>query len=116
MIITLGFTESDRDAGYISFSDGYRPGARQQLVTITLEGDGSQYDAEPVEMSPAFAVEAVASAITTIAPSATRSAALPADAATPFLPSRFLLSASTPTGAPHHPSGWLTVALHPPSE
>ncbi|MEV7628802.1 hypothetical protein [Actinoplanes sp. NPDC089786] len=46
MIITLGFTESDRDAGYISFSDGYQPGAQQQLVTITLEGDGTQYDAE----------------------------------------------------------------------
>ena len=46
MIITLGFTESDRDAGYVSFSDGYRLGARQQLVTITLEGDGSQYDAK----------------------------------------------------------------------
>jgi hypothetical protein len=46
VIIILGFTESDRDAGYISFSDGYRPEARQQLVTITLEGDGSQYDAE----------------------------------------------------------------------
>lgn len=46
MIITLGFTESDRDAGYISFSDGYRPGAPQQQVTLTLEGDGSQYSAE----------------------------------------------------------------------
>jgi hypothetical protein len=46
MIITVGFTESDRDAGYVSFSDGYRPGARQQLVTITLEGDGTQYDPE----------------------------------------------------------------------
>lgn len=46
MIITLGFTESDRDACYISFSDGYLPGARQQIVTVTLEGDGSQYDAE----------------------------------------------------------------------
>ncbi|MDG4834837.1 hypothetical protein O7627_36835 [Solwaraspora sp. WMMD1047] len=46
MIITLGLTESDRDADYVSFSDGYRHGAPQQLVTITLEGDGSQYDAE----------------------------------------------------------------------
>ena len=46
MIITLGFTESDRDAGYVSFSDGHRHGARQQLVTITLEGAGSQYNAE----------------------------------------------------------------------
>jgi hypothetical protein len=46
VIITLGFTESDRDAGYVSFSDGYRHGARQQLVTIMLEGDGSRYDAE----------------------------------------------------------------------
>nr|MDT0658761.1 hypothetical protein [Micromonospora sp. DSM 115978] len=46
MIITLGFTESDRDANYVSFSDGYRPEARQQLIAIMLEGDGSQYDAE----------------------------------------------------------------------
>jgi hypothetical protein len=46
VIITLGFTDSDRDADYVSFTDGYRPGARQQLVTITLEGAGSQYNAQ----------------------------------------------------------------------
>jgi hypothetical protein len=40
MIITLGFTESDRDADYISFSDGYRLGARQVSVTIVVDGDG----------------------------------------------------------------------------
>jgi hypothetical protein len=40
MIITLGFTESDRDADYSSFSDGYRLGARQTSVTIVLDGDG----------------------------------------------------------------------------
>lgn len=40
MIITLGFTESDRTGGYSSFSDGYRLGARQVSVTIALEGDG----------------------------------------------------------------------------
>lgn len=46
MNIVLGFTESDRDADYISASDGYRPDAAQQQVTITLEGDGTQYSAE----------------------------------------------------------------------
>jgi hypothetical protein len=46
VIIILGFTESDRAADYISFSDGYRVGAPQETVTIALEGDGSQYSAE----------------------------------------------------------------------
>jgi len=46
VIIVLGFTQSDRAADYISFSDGYRVGARQVTVTIALEGDGSQYSAE----------------------------------------------------------------------
>jgi hypothetical protein len=46
VIIVLGFTRSDRAAGYISFSDGYRVGARQVTVTIALEGDGLQYSAE----------------------------------------------------------------------
>jgi hypothetical protein len=40
VIITLGFTESDRDADYSSFSDGYRLGARQVAVTIAVEDDG----------------------------------------------------------------------------
>jgi hypothetical protein len=44
MIITLGFTESDRD--YSSFSDGYRTGARQTSVTIVLEGSGAHLSAE----------------------------------------------------------------------
>lgn len=42
MIIMLGFTVSDRDAGYVSFTDGYRPGAQQESVAVALEGDGSQ--------------------------------------------------------------------------
>jgi len=46
VIITLGFTQSDRDADYSSFSDGYRFGAQQQSVTIVLEGDGSGMTAE----------------------------------------------------------------------
>ncbi len=46
MIITLGFTKSDRDADYISFSDGYRLGARQMSVTIVLEGDGRHLSGE----------------------------------------------------------------------
>lgn len=41
MIITLGFTESDRAAGYISFSDGYRLGTRQVRISLILDGDGS---------------------------------------------------------------------------
>lgn len=41
MIITLGFTQSDRDIDYISFTDGFRLGARQESVTIALEGDGA---------------------------------------------------------------------------
>ncbi len=40
MIITLGFTESDRDNDYCSFSDGYRLGARQVSLTVALDGDG----------------------------------------------------------------------------
>jgi hypothetical protein len=46
MIITLGFTQFDRAAGYSSFSDGYRLGARQESVTIVLEGDGSSFTAQ----------------------------------------------------------------------
>jgi hypothetical protein len=46
MIITLGFTESDRAAGYVSFSDGYRPGARQTRISLTLDGDGSALSAQ----------------------------------------------------------------------
>lgn len=40
MIITIGFTESDRSGGYSSFSDGYHIGARQTSVTLALDGDG----------------------------------------------------------------------------
>jgi hypothetical protein len=46
VIITLGFTESDRDVDYISFDDGYRFGARQESVTIVLEGDRTALTAE----------------------------------------------------------------------
>jgi hypothetical protein len=44
MIITVGFTQSDRD--YSSFSDGYRLGTRQISVTIALEGDGTNLSGE----------------------------------------------------------------------
>jgi hypothetical protein len=40
VIITLGFTQSNRDAGYSSFSDGYRLGAQQMSVTVVVDGDG----------------------------------------------------------------------------
>ena len=46
MIITVGFTESDHDRGYSSFSDGYRLGARQISVTIALEGAGTALSGE----------------------------------------------------------------------
>jgi hypothetical protein len=38
LIITIGFTESDRARDYSSFSDGYRIGALQASLTIALEG------------------------------------------------------------------------------
>jgi hypothetical protein len=40
VLITIGFTQSDRSRDYSSFSDGYRIGAHQVSVTIALEGDG----------------------------------------------------------------------------
>jgi hypothetical protein len=47
VIITLGFTESDRHRGYTSFSDGYRIGALQMSVTIAIEGGDSRLPAQP---------------------------------------------------------------------
>lgn len=35
--ITLGFTKSDRANDYVSFTDGYRPGAEQTRQTITVQ-------------------------------------------------------------------------------
>jgi hypothetical protein len=46
VIITVGFTQPDRDRDYSSFSDGYRLGARQLSVTIALEGDGTSLSGE----------------------------------------------------------------------
>jgi hypothetical protein len=46
VIIKLGFTEPRGSDGYLSFSDGYRIGAPQLSVTITLDGDGSRWDAQ----------------------------------------------------------------------
>jgi hypothetical protein len=40
MLVTLGFTQSDRARDYSSFTDGYRLGARQVAVTITVEAAG----------------------------------------------------------------------------
>jgi hypothetical protein len=34
--LVIGFTESDRASGYVSFCDGYRPGAKQRLVSLTV--------------------------------------------------------------------------------
>ena len=70
MIVTLGFTESDRDRGYSSFTDGYRIGARQMSVTIALEGDGTAMSGEQwaeavfvASNQPATAGDPVAAAI-----------------------------------------------------
>lgn len=38
--LTIGFTQSDRASDYCSFDDGYRPGARQELVTLTVNAGG----------------------------------------------------------------------------
>src|SRR5437762_13614228 len=46
MIITVGFTESDRSGDYVSFTDGYRIGAPQFSVTITVDDDDSQLPPE----------------------------------------------------------------------
>lgn len=35
-MVILGFTRSDRAAGYSSFDDGYRPGAEQRAVALTV--------------------------------------------------------------------------------
>jgi hypothetical protein len=46
MLITLGFTESDRTRDYSSFIDGYRIGAQQVSVTTALEGAGTSRTAQ----------------------------------------------------------------------
>ena len=38
--VVLGFTQSDRENGYSSFSDGYRPSAFQFELAIEIEHDG----------------------------------------------------------------------------
>jgi hypothetical protein len=38
VIITIGFTLSDRDNDYSSFTDGYRFGARQESITVVIDG------------------------------------------------------------------------------
>ncbi|MEV4539326.1 hypothetical protein AB0J82_36695 [Asanoa sp. NPDC049518] len=46
MLLTLGFTESDPDANYLSYTAGYIVGIRQTSITIVLEGDGRAFTAE----------------------------------------------------------------------
>jgi len=46
MIITLGFTHSDRANDYSSFTDGYQLGAAQTSYTIAVEGAGTHYRAQ----------------------------------------------------------------------
>lgn len=52
--VVLGWSISDPEAGYSSFSDGYRPGVKQQCVTVHVE--------VPHDADPAAAVEAIAEA------------------------------------------------------
>jgi hypothetical protein len=40
VIITLGFTQSDRASDYSSFLDGYHLGARQTCVSIAVDSHG----------------------------------------------------------------------------
>lgn len=40
LLLTLGFTQSDRAHDYSSFADGYQLGARQVEVTLTVEATG----------------------------------------------------------------------------
>jgi len=44
--IVIGITASDREAGYVSFDDGYRPDAHQELHLITLESGVIATEAE----------------------------------------------------------------------
>ena len=39
-LITLGFTQSDRDRDYSSFTDGYQLGAQQIAVTVNVDASG----------------------------------------------------------------------------
>ena len=52
--VTIGWTRSDPEAGYSSFSDGYRPGASQHRLTVRV--------AVPDDADVAAAVEAIAEA------------------------------------------------------
>lgn len=52
MLVTLGFTQSDRSRDYSSFTDGYQIGARQIAVTITVEAAG-------IDLTPEQWAEAV---------------------------------------------------------
>ena len=60
-----------------------RPRAAKTCVAV-----GSQYDAEPVPIRPAFAVEVIASAATITTPQRAFNPFLATDAATPFPPRR----------------------------
>jgi hypothetical protein len=50
MKITIGYTLSDREHDYIPFDDGYRPGARQEEVTVELTGLDELDDTEVAEL------------------------------------------------------------------
>ena len=73
-LITLGFTQSDRSLDYSSFSDGYRLGARQVAVTITVETAG--IDLSPEQRAEAvFAASNVPHPLTDLTTAADRAAA-----------------------------------------
>lgn len=57
--VTIGWTRSDMDNGYSSFSDGYRPGASQHTETLTIDlGETNQPVDRLVEMIAEAAFEA----------------------------------------------------------
>jgi hypothetical protein len=55
--VTIGWTKSDRDNDYSSFSDGYRRGADQHTETIRVEVPADR-DAEDIAEAVFFATNA----------------------------------------------------------
>lgn len=47
--VTIGWTISDPESGYSSFSDGYRPGAKQHCLTVRVHVPDEVNDASVVE-------------------------------------------------------------------
>jgi hypothetical protein len=48
VIITIGFTQSDRDRGYSSFCDGFHAGAKQERVSVWIPAPLEAHSLEEV--------------------------------------------------------------------